>query len=200
MRKAYPSDIIREQIEIIRYTLESAKKATRPRAIDIYEIFCAVLYRIREGCRWRSLPHDFPKWEICCYHYNEWRKSFNNEEGVLDRALRELVEGERCINGCTPNTTMLIGYAAPDLQGWQKVLVDGGYSGENFSNSIKELIGAQVEVVKRNERHRFAVLPKRWGVKRTFGWLEDCLLLWKNCERKIHNTLQAAIFALVLSC
>ena len=79
----------------------------------------------------------------------------------------------------------------------QKVLVDGGYTGENFANSIKELIGAEVEVVKRNELHKFAVLPKRWIVERSFGWLEDYRLLWKNCERKIYNTLQAIKLAFV---
>jgi len=91
----------------------------------------------------------------------------------------------------------MIGYAAPHLLKCQKVLADGAYTGENFSNSIKELIGADVEVVKRNELHKFAVLPKRWIVERTFGWLEDYRLLWKNCERKIQNSLQAAKFAFI---
>jgi transposase len=108
VRTAYPSDITREQFEVIRYILESAKKVTRPREIDIYEIYCAVLYRLREGCRWRSMPHDFPKWEICYYHYNEWRKSIDDSESVLDRVMRELVESERCINGRDPKTTMII--------------------------------------------------------------------------------------------
>jgi transposase len=108
MREAYPSDITREQFEIIRYTLETAKKATRPKEIETYDIFCAILYRKREGCRWRSLPHDFPKWQICYYHYNEWRKAEEGQESVLDRVLRELVESERVINGRDPKTTMLI--------------------------------------------------------------------------------------------
>jgi transposase len=108
MRSTYPSDITREQFEVIRYTLETAKKSTRPCEIDKYDIYCAILYRIREGCRWRSLPHDFPKWEICYYHYNEWRKSADGKESVLDRVMRELVESERCINGRDPKTTMLI--------------------------------------------------------------------------------------------
>jgi transposase len=73
----------------------------------------------------------------------------------------------------------MIGYAAHDLPKCQTVLVDGGYTGDPFSTAIKELIGAKVEVVKRNELHKFAVLPKRWIVERTFGWLEDCRLLWK---------------------
>jgi transposase len=108
MRTAYPSDITREQFEVIRYTLESSKQATRPRDYDIYDIFCAILYRKREGCRWRSLPHDFPKWQNCYYHYNEWRKANEGQESVIDRVMRELVESERCINGRVPQTTMII--------------------------------------------------------------------------------------------
>ncbi len=42
----------------------------------------------------------------------------------------------------------------------KKVLVDGGYTGENFANEIKRISNAEVEVVKRNELHNFAVLPK----------------------------------------
>jgi len=91
----------------------------------------------------------------------------------------------------------MIGYAAPYLSRCLKVLVDGGYTGDAFANSIEALIGADVEVVKRNELHKFAILPKRWIVERTFGWLEDYRLLWKNCERKLHNTLQSVKFAFI---
>ena len=108
MRACYPSDITREQFEIIKHTLETARKATHPREIDIYDIFCAILYRKREGCRWRSLPHDFPKWQVCYYHYDIWRKSENGEESVLDRVMRELVESERVINDRAQQTTMII--------------------------------------------------------------------------------------------
>ena len=71
----------------------------------------------------------------------------------------------------------------------QTALCDGTYEGKNFSDAIKELIGANVEVVKRSELHTFAVIPKRWIVERSFGWLDKCRRLWKNCERKIENTL-----------
>jgi transposase len=108
MRATYPSDITREEFEVIRYLLESATKATHPREIDIYDVFCAVLYRLREGCRWRSLPRDFPKWQICYYHYNVWRSAADDGESILDRCLRELVESERVINGRIPQTTMII--------------------------------------------------------------------------------------------
>jgi transposase len=109
MRTEYPSDISREQFEVIRHTLESAKKVTKPREYDIYDVFCAILYRKREGCRWRSLPHDFPKWENCYYHYNEWRKAEEGAESVLDCVMRELVESERILSGReSTKTTMVI--------------------------------------------------------------------------------------------
>jgi len=108
MRTSYPSDITREQYELIRYDLETVRKETHPREIDSYDAFCGVLYRLREGCRWRSLPHDFPKWNLCYYHYDIWRKAEEGQESVFDRVLRELVESERVINGRNQKTTMTI--------------------------------------------------------------------------------------------
>ena len=52
-----------------------------------------------------------------------------------------------------------------------------------------------MEVVKRNELHTFVVLPKRWVVERSFGWLEQCRRLWKNCERKLNTSLQMVVLA-----
>lgn len=43
MRKNYPSDISREQFEIIKPLLECARWKTYPRRIDLSEVFCAVL-------------------------------------------------------------------------------------------------------------------------------------------------------------
>jgi len=42
MINPYPSDISQEQFEKIRPVLESSKKRTKPRMIDLYEVFCAV--------------------------------------------------------------------------------------------------------------------------------------------------------------
>lgn len=62
MRKIYPSDISREQFETIKPLLESARRKTAPRRVDLYEVFCAVLYLLRSGCQWRMLPEECPKW------------------------------------------------------------------------------------------------------------------------------------------
>jgi transposase len=79
---------------------------------------------------------------------------------------------------------------ASGLQRVQSVLADGGYTGQPFAKGVEERLGATVQVVKRNELHSFVVLPKRWVVERSFGWLEKCRRLWKNCERKLNSSLQ----------
>ena len=77
----------------------------------------------------------------------------------------------------------------------EKILFDGAYTGDEFAAKIKALVGADVEVVKRSELHTFVVIPKRWIVERSFGWLDKCRLLWKNCECFLSSTLAAVKFA-----
>ena len=79
----------------------------------------------------------------------------------------------------------------------KKILCDGGYTGEVFATKIKALIGAEVEIAKRSELHKFVIMPKRWIVERSFGWLDKCRRLWKNCERHIETTLNMVKLAFV---
>jgi transposase len=77
-------------------------------------------------------------------------------------------------------------YQLPRLQ---TVLCDGGYTGDNFSNVIFDLLFANVQVAKRPDLHKFTIIPQRWIVERTFGWLDKCRRLWKNCERLLSSSL-----------
>ncbi len=61
MRKTYPSDLSHKQFEQIQPFLERARKRTSPRKVELYEIFCALLYVLKSGCQWRMLPEGFPK-------------------------------------------------------------------------------------------------------------------------------------------
>ena len=40
MSHSYPSDISREQFARILPTLESARRRTKPRTVDLYDVFC----------------------------------------------------------------------------------------------------------------------------------------------------------------
>jgi transposase len=90
MRKVYPSDISREQFEIIREDLESVKKSTKPREYDLYDIFCAICYVLKSGCQWRMLPSDFPKWEATYYYFTVWSSKYNNEESLFEGVLKKI--------------------------------------------------------------------------------------------------------------
>ena len=90
--------------------------------------------------------------------------------------------------------SMIVGYTQ-NLKCVKNLLVDAGYTGEQFALDVKAVINATVEVVKRNELHKFVVMPKRWIVERSFAWLEKCRRLWKNCERKIETSLQMVVLA-----
>jgi transposase len=79
----------------------------------------------------------------------------------------------------------------------KKVLCDGGYTGEDFARKIREETAAEVEIAKRPELHKFEIMPKRWIVERSFGWLDKCRRLWKNCERFIETTLNMVKLAFV---
>ena len=108
MRKEYPSDVTREQFAEIEADLAAARKTTHPRKYELYEIFCAILYVLREGCRWRALPHDFPKWQNVYYHFHMWKKTRTDGESIIDKVQRKLVEAERMKNGRDEQTTMII--------------------------------------------------------------------------------------------
>ena len=68
------------------------------------------------------------------------------------------------------------------------VFADGGYAG-HLIQWTKDETEWTLEIVKRNELHTFKVLPKRWIVERTFGWLMFWRIMNRHHERK-HDTAE----------
>ena len=90
MRKKYPSDITREQFEKILPLLESVRKKTKPRKVDLYEVFCALLYVLKSGCQWRMLPSEFPKWELVYMYFSIWKGEREGGKTTLELALKKM--------------------------------------------------------------------------------------------------------------
>jgi putative transposase len=67
----------------------------------------------------------------------------------------------------------------------RKLWVDGGYTGESFAQWVRaQWPKVEVEVVKRSDDlNGFAVVPRRWVVERTFGWLMRHRRLVRDYER-----------------
>jgi transposase len=89
-RKSYPSDISREQFEPIRPPLESVRKHTKPRTVDLHEVFNAVLYVLKSGCQWRMLPEGFPNWVTVYSYFAKWSEPDAKGVSALERALKKI--------------------------------------------------------------------------------------------------------------
>jgi transposase len=65
-----------------------------------------------------------------------------------------------------------------------KLYADAGYQGQQFQSGLQRVIRqVNVEIVKRSDTAKgFTVLPKRWIVERTIGWLNRCRRLAKDWE------------------
>jgi transposase len=73
--------------------------------------------------------------------------------------------------------------------GWLKLIwADGGYTGKLVEevSQIQRHRKARLEIVKRNDDVRgFKIVPKRWIVERTFGWLIQSHRLVRDYEANI---------------
>lgn len=91
MSHNYPSDVSRAQFSFIFPILDGAKRKTRPRSVDLYDVFCAVLYVLKSGCQWRMLPKDYPKWQTCYAYFSLWKRvPSNGSESLLQQCLKKI--------------------------------------------------------------------------------------------------------------
>jgi len=74
MSKAYPSNLTPDQFEFLSDMIPEPKPGGRPREVDMWEILNAIFYILREGCRWRALPGDFPAWQTVYTYFRNWRQ------------------------------------------------------------------------------------------------------------------------------
>ena len=74
MSKAYPSNLTREQYELLSDLLPPAKPGGRPRTVDMWKVLNAIFYVLCGGVQWRALPGDFPPWQTVYTYFRNWRK------------------------------------------------------------------------------------------------------------------------------
>jgi putative transposase len=84
----------------------------------------------------------------------------------------------------------------------KKIWADGAYTGEKLADWCKEQGGWELEIVERSaDTEGFAVVPHRWIVERTFGWLMRNRRLSKDYERKVQSSegfMEVAMIRLIL--
>jgi putative transposase len=73
-RKAYTSDLTQKQFTRLEHLIPKALPGGAPRTVNMFEIINAILYVLRNGCVWRDLPHDFPKWQTVYSYFRRFQK------------------------------------------------------------------------------------------------------------------------------
>ena len=72
-RQRYPTDLTDGQWAVLAPHIPPAKPGGRPRSADARDIVDAILYHLRNGGTWRSLPHDYPPWKTVYHYFRAWR-------------------------------------------------------------------------------------------------------------------------------
>src|ERR671911_1210650 len=86
----------------------------------------------------------------------------------------------------------------------KKIWADGAYTGETLAGWCKEQGEWELEIVERSssaDTEGFIVLPHRWIVERTLGWLMRNRRLSKDYERKVQSSetfIEMAMIRLIL--
>lgn len=87
-RKPYPTDLTQAQWEWIAPLLPPEKPPHtrgRDREYTNRELIDGILYHLRVGGAWRSLPHDLPHWNSLYAYFRLW-----SDDGTLDRVQEHL--------------------------------------------------------------------------------------------------------------
>ena len=102
-REAYPTDLSDAEWEILKPLIPPAKLGGRRRSVDMREILNAIFYRMRTGCAWDMLPHDFPRPKTVYDYFNTWSK-----DGTWEQMNAALVREIRVEEGRDPEPSAAI--------------------------------------------------------------------------------------------
>jgi transposase len=78
----------------------------------------------------------------------------------------------------------------------ERVIGDAGYQGPKMAAAMARTGTWSLEIVRRCDRHRFVVLPKRWIVERTIAWISRNRRLARDFER--HCRIAAAFVRMAM--
>lgn len=106
-----------------------------------------------------------------------------------------ILDAQSVKNKVTPQNK---GYdSGKKISGIKRHLADDDHTGENFAQSVRAVIGADVIIAKQSDLKNGYVTLQRWIVEQTFSWLEKWRRLWFNCERKLHTSQMMVTLAFI---
>jgi len=96
-----------------------------------------------------------------------------------------------CVHSAAVNdrtgAKLVLGWLDEQYPSIELIWLDGGYANtvdDHLIGWADQHIGVKLEVVKRSDDMQgFQVLPRRWVVERTLGWIDRCRRLARDFER-----------------
>lgn len=85
---SYPSDLSDEEWALLEPCFARSDPRGARSKYPKRRVVEAILYRLREGCRWRALPHDFPPYTAVFDHWRRWKKRGVWQEAVAALGVR----------------------------------------------------------------------------------------------------------------
>lgn len=68
-------------------------------------------------------------------------------------------------------------------QALEKMWADGGFAGQDWQEKMQKQFDFEIEIIKRSDDVKgFEVLPKRWVIERSYGWMNWYRRLSKDYE------------------
>lgn len=97
--------------------------------------------------------------------------------------------------------TLVLDQIDEPLASIERIWADGGYAGQKLRDWMSERFkgrNLQMEIVRRSDAvSGFKILPRRWVVERTFGWLHNFRRLSKDYEYRTDSSETFILIAAV---
>jgi transposase len=179
--KRYPSDLTDEEWAVIAPLMPTPGRRGRPREVEFREVINAVRYLVRSGCGWRMLPVHFGHWRTVYGWFRELARRFLFQT-IHDVAL--MLDRELAGREASPSAAVIDSQSIKAPHGKTRGY-DAAYDRLKLMDKAAYLEFV-IEIIRRSdERQGFEVLPRRWVVERTFGWMTRWRRLVRDYEARI---------------
>jgi transposase len=167
---------------------------------DLREIFNGLRWLVRAGAPWRLLPHDLPPsaalfdghtlQSSCDSGPRAGYDGYKRRKGSKVHMAVDTL-GHLPALRVTPANEQERSQVAQLAEAVQEAtgdsveiaFVDQGYTGEDAAEAAQQH-GIRLEVVKLPAaKQGFVLLPRRWAVERSFGWMARFRRLTRDYER-----------------
>ena len=122
-REAYPTDLNDTEWARIAPYLPRNCSTGAPRKVPWREVLNGIFYITKNGCTWRNLPHDLPKWKTVYHYFRQFRI-----DGLWESLNQKIREAVRLAEGREAQASAVIidSQSAKSAEGGEKRGFDGG--------------------------------------------------------------------------